>query len=148
MNFDSTKVLKSLVSFVILFYIILSIVGLILNYFYTNITRVNQAVTTTSKYATLNLYFLKITKENDVRIKKYGLVDNDDTSSYFITFENEDGTTNTFLKMGDIIYLNNIKICDNVEEFKVIVDKTLKTSISVDVKILGKIYSSQYVILS
>lgn len=144
---SNTKILRALISFVILFYIIICIVGLILNYFYKNITDLNKTVSTNSEYSNLNLYFLKTVKENDVKIKNYGLVD-DDNLSYYITFENDDGTTNTFIKVGDIIYFNNIKICNNVESFKIIVDKTLKTSISVEAIILGNVYSSQYVISS
>lgn len=142
---SETKILKALISFVILFYIIICIVGLVLNYFYKNLTDFTRIVSINSEYTNLNLYFLKVVKENDVKIKSYGLVD-DDNLSYYITFENEDGTTNTFIKVGNIIYLNNIKICNNVESFKIIVDKTLKTSISVEAIILGNVYSSQYVI--
>ena len=144
---SNTKILKALISFIIIFYIIICIVGMILNYFYRNITNVNRTVSFNSECSNLNLYFLKITKANDVKIKSYGLVD-DDNLSYYITFENDDGTTNTFIKKGDIIYLNHIKICNNVESFKIIVDKTLKPYISVEAKILGNIYSCQYVISS
>lgn len=146
MNSD-TKILKALISFIVLFYIIICIVGLVLNYFYRNLTGYSRIVSINSEYTNLNLYFLKVVKEKDVKIKSYGLVD-DDNFSYYITFENEDGTTNTFIKVGNIIYLNNIKICNNVESFKIIVDKTLKTSISVEAVILGNVYSSQYVISS
>lgn len=144
---SNTKILRALISFIILFYIIICIVGLILNYFYKNITDLNKTVSSNSEYSNLNLYFLKTVKEHDVKIKNYGLVD-DDNLSYYITFENDDGTTNTFIKVGNIIYFNNIKICNNVESFKIIVDKTLKTSISVEAIILGNVYSSQYVISS
>ena len=66
--------------------------------------------------------------------------------SYYITFENSDGSHNTFIKLNDIIYYNKIKLCENVESFKVIVDKTGKESISVETVIQGKTYTSQYVI--
>lgn len=144
---SNTKILKALISFIIIFYIVICIVGLILNYFYRNLTDLNNMVSTNSEYSNLNLYFLKVVKENDVKIKNYGLVE-DDNLSYYITFENDDGTTNTFIKVGNIIYFNNIRICDNVESFKVIIDKTLKTSISVEAIISGNVYSSQYTISS
>ena len=66
--------------------------------------------------------------------------------SYYITFENSDGSHNTLMKLNDIIYYNKIKLCENVESFKVIVDKTGKESISVEAVIQGKTYTSQYVI--
>lgn len=140
-----TSNFKTLVYFIILFYIIICIVGFVLNYFYKNISQMNANVSINSEFSDLNLYFLKTTKSDDVKIRKYGLV-NDDNSSYYITFENADGTTNTFLKMGNIIYFNNIKICNNVDSFKIIVDKSLKTSVSIEAIIFGKVYSSQYVI--
>lgn len=144
---SNTKILKALISFIIFFYIVICIVGLILNYFYKNLTDLNNTVSTNSDYSNLNLYFLKVVKVKDVKIKSYGLVE-DDNLSYYITFENDDGTTNTFIKVGNIIYFNNIRICDNVESFKVIIDKTLKTSISVEAIISGNVYSSQYIISS
>lgn len=144
---SNTKILKALISFIIFFYIVICIVGLILNYFYKNLTDLNNTVSINWEYSNLNLYFLKVVKEKDVKIKSYGLVE-DDNLSYYITFENDDGTTNTFIKIGNIIYFNNIRICDNVESFKVIIDKTLKTSISVEAIISGNVYSSQYIISS
>ncbi len=146
MNLNN-KILKASILFIICFYIIICTVGLILNYFYKNLTDLNKTVSTNSEYSTLNLYFLKAVKENNVKIRSYGLVD-DDNLSYYITFENDDGTTNTFIKVGNIVYFNNIKICNNVESFKIIVDKTLKTSISLEAVIFGNVYSSQYVISS
>lgn len=148
MNSSDSKILKNVISFIIVFYIIICIVGVVINYFYKNITGINNTVSINSEYANLNLYFLKFTKTENIRISDCGLVDNNDNSSYFITFENEDGTKNTFIKVGNIIYFNNIKMCKNVDEFKVIVDKSLKTTISVQATISGRIYSSQYVILS
>lgn len=98
-----------------------------------------------SDYTNLNLYFLKTTKNAGVKIDSYGLVD-EDLQSYYITFENNDGTKNTFIKLNDIIYYNKIKLCENVDSFKVIVDKTGKESISTEIIINGKLFTSQYVI--
>lgn len=147
MEWNSSKIFKGITYFIITFFIFTCIVGIVLNYFYGNITKMNSAVSVNSDYANLNLYFLKITKENDVRISDYGLVDEDSLSSY-ITFENDDGTTNTFMKIGNIIYFNQIKLCENVEQFNINVDTTLKPTIHVQAVISGNMYSSQYVILS
>lgn len=147
MEWNISRVFKGITSFIIIFFIFTCIVGIVLNYFYGNITKLNSAVAVNSEYANLNLYFLKITKENDVRISDYGLVD-EDSSSSFITFENADGTTNTFIKVGNIIYFNEIKLCENVEQFNINVDTTLKPTIYVQAVISGATYSSQYVILS
>ena len=50
------------------------------------------------------------------------------------------------LKLEDKIYFNKIKLCEDVDSFKVIVDRTGKESISVETVIAGKTYTAQYVI--
>ena len=92
----------------------------------------------------LNLYFLKTVQTPNISIESYGLVDNNDTSSYYITFKKEDGTEATFIKLGNIIYYNKIKICENVDTFKVIVDKSEAQSFSVEVEMLDNTFNSQY----
>jgi hypothetical protein len=122
------------------------LIGGIITYFYQNVKAESSEVLMDSEITRLNLYLLKITKTPGIKIKNYGLVESDDLSSYYITFENKDGSCNTFLKVDDIIYFNKIKLCENVEEFKVIVDKSSKESISVEVKIGDKVYNTQYAI--
>ena len=115
-----------------------------MSYFNSNLQQISTTVESNANYATLNLYLLKTVKTQNVSIKNYGLVNNEDISSSYITFLKDDGTTSTFIKVGDIIYFNKIKLCENVDEFKVIIDKSEKESFSVEVKIFGKIYKSQY----
>lgn len=143
---NRNRIMKSLFMYITLFTLVICIVGVIMSYFYKNIKTFNTDISITSDYNILNLYFLKTTKSNNITIKNYGLVDKDDLSSYYITFLKEDGTTSTFIKIGDIIYFNKIKLCENVDEFKIIVDKSEKESISIEVKILDKVYNSQYVL--
>lgn len=130
---------------IFVFLFIFLIILLVTSVFYINLTNSKNTVNSNSDYTNLNLYFLKTTKVPGVKINSYGLV-GDDMQSYYITFENSDGSQNTFMKLNDIIYYNKIKLCENVESFKVIVDKTGKESISVEAVIQGKTYTSQYVI--
>lgn len=146
MQSNYSQIMKSLFIYIVVFTLIICIVGIITNYFYGNIKNLNKQTSINSEYTRLNLYLLKTTKTKDIKIKKYGLVNEEDLNSYYITFENEDGTTNTFIKKNDIIYFNQIKLCKNVDEFKVIIDKASKESISVEVKIQDKIYNLQYVL--
>ena len=60
--------------------------------------------------------------------------------------ENEDKTANTFIKSGNMLYFNKIKLCENVEEFVINVDNSINQSISVSIKILGETYDLQYAI--
>lgn len=145
MNLQAKNLIYKFCVYIFLLLFIFSIILLGTIVFYKNFKNGKDVVTSNSDYTNLNLYFLKVTKTPGVKINSYGLV-GEDLQSYFITFENTDGIENTFIKLNDIIYYNKIKLCENVDNFKVIVDKTGKESISVEVTIKGKTYTSQYVI--
>lgn len=145
MNLQGKNLIYKFCVYIFLLLLIFSIILLGTIVFYKNFKNRKDVVTSNSDYTNLNLYFLKVTKTPGVKINSYGLV-GEDLQSYFITFENTDGIENTFIKLNDIIYYNKIKLCENVDNFKVIVDKTGKESISVEVTIQGKTYTSQYVI--
>ncbi len=145
MNLQEKNFVHKFYIYFFLFSVIFCIILLGTLFFYTNLKIRQNSATVDSDYTNLNLYFLKTTKVSGVKVASYGLVE-DDLQSYFITFENKDGAQNTFIKLNDIIYYNKIKLCENVDVFKVIVDKTGKESIFVEVEIQGKNYTSQYVI--
>ena len=140
------KIMTNLFIYIAVFSVILLLVGNFSSYLYNNMKQITDESTTISDFTKLDLYFLRLVKTDDIIIKKYGLVDKNDSSSYYITFQKEDGTTNTFIKIGNIIYYDKIKLCENVESFKVMVDKSDKESISIEVKFLDKVYNSQYVL--
>lgn len=143
MQENKNKIMTNLVIYIFIFTLIVVFIISITNYFYNNIKNMNKELDINSDYNKLNLYLLDITKK-DVIIENYGLVDNEDTESYYITFQRQDGTTSTFVKIDDIIYYNKIKLCENVERFKVIVDKSKKETVSVEVIIDGKKFNSKY----
>lgn len=145
MNSQEKNFIYKFCIYIFLFLIVFAIILLGTFFFYINLRNRQLSVSANSDYTNLNLYFLKTTKTPGVKIDSYGLV-GEDLQSYFITFENTDGVENTFIKLNDIIYYNKIKLCEDVDSFKVIVDKTGKESILVEVIIQGKTYTSQYVI--
>lgn len=145
MNLQWKNFIYKFYRYIFLLLIVFIVILLVTVAFYTSLKMRQESVLTNSDFTNLNLYFLKTTKTPGVKIDSYGLVD-EDLQSYYITFENSDGVQNTFIKLNDIIYYNKIKLCENVEGFKVIVDKTGKESISVEIIIDGKQYTSQYVI--
>ena len=142
----TTKIMTSLTTYVIVFTIIVCLICGVMSFFYGNLKNTNNETNANSSYSMLNLYFLKTIQSPNISIESYGLVDNNDTTSYYITFKKDDGSTATFIKLGDIIYYNKIKLCENVETFKVIVDKSETQSFSVEVEMFDKIYNSQYAI--
>lgn len=140
----TTKIMTSLTTYVIIFTIIVCLIGGVMSFFYGNLKDTSNETNANSSYSMLNLYFLKTIQSPNISIESHGLVDNNDTKSYYITFRKDDGTTATFIKLGDIIYYNKIKLCENVDTFKVIVDKSETQSFSVEVEMFDKIYNSQY----
>ena len=140
----TTKIMTSLTTYVIIFTIIVCLIGGVMSFFYGNLKDTSNETNANSSYSMLNLYFLKTIQSPNISIESHGLVDNNDTKSYYITFRKDDGTTATFIKIGDIIYYNKIKLCENVDTFKVIVDKSETQSFSVEVEMFDKIYNSQY----
>ena len=143
MQQNGSRAMKNLIIYTSVFLFIIVVLGFILVYFYGNVHRLNTDMFVNSQYTKLNLYFLNATKSNGVKIKNYGLVD-DDSASYYITFENLDGTKNTFLKKGNMIYYNEIKLCEDVDLFKILIDKSSKESVSVEVSISDKKYDLRY----
>lgn len=140
----TTRILTNLTLYIIIFTIIVFAVGGLMSYFYGNLKTTTTETTANSSYSMLNLYFLKTLQSPNIIIESYGLVDNNDTTSYYITFRKADGTTATFIKIDNMIYYNKIKLCENVDVFKVIVDKSETQSFSVEVEMLDKVYNSHY----
>ena len=128
---------------------------------------VDNNVSTSSNYNKLNIYILNQTKSKGVDIVSYtdnpslyldengatlteneltGSIDNYEKIKY-ITFKMQDGTKNTFVKLNDVIYFNKAKLCDNVEDFDVIVQNNgNKKVIKVKVQFSNKTYSTEYVL--
>lgn len=134
----------SLVIYVASFVLVAGIVGTITTYFYNNMKIIDTNIGSSSEYNKLNLYFIKQTKTDGVSIDSYN---SSDSADKYITFLQADGTKNTFVKLGDILYYNNIKLCSNVEDFKTEVDtSTGKTIVKVFFKVSGTAFSTNYVL--
>ena len=142
---QSNKLMFHLIIYVLVFTIIIFLVGKILNYYYNNIKDLSHEVSAISEFTKFDLYMLKTVKTREINIRKIGMID-DDESSYYITFQKEDGTTDSFIKKGNVLYYNQMKLCENVDFFRVVVDRSEKESITVNISLFGETYSAQYVI--
>lgn len=142
---QENKFFTTLIKYIFLFTIFVIIIIFISSFFYKIVNKMNTELDIDSQYRKLNLYLLDISQKS-VTISKYGLTNENDSSSYFITFSNYNGNQNTFIKVGDKIYFNNIELCNNVKLFKIIIDKSEKEYISIDVVIGNKEFTSQYVL--
>ena len=142
---QSNKMMFHLILYILIFTLVVFAVGNLVTFYYSKTKKMNDEATVNSEFTKFDLYMLKTIKSEDTKIRKVGTVDEDE-SSYFITFQKEDGSTYSFIKKGNILYYNQIELCDNVDYFRVIIDRSEKESITVDLTILGQEKNFQYVI--
>lgn len=133
----------SLVIYIISFVIIIGIVGVITTVFNQNMKEINMTSGTSSEYNKFNLYMLDQTQGGYFVAKC-----SDETESEgYVTLSNGK-SSNTFVLLENILYFNQIKLCENVKEFKVKKEiaengnDILKTYIDIN----GTVYSTDYVI--
>lgn len=139
----------SLVIYVAGFMVVTGIVGAITTYFYNNMNVIDSSASSSVEYNKLNVYLLKQVKSPDVVLEGYTESphkDFNEENANYITFKLQDGSKNTFLHVGDILYFNKIKLCEEVEKFEVSVEKAEKTSITVTVQIANNQYKTKYVL--
>ena len=135
----------SLVIYVASFLAVTSLVGVITTFFYNNLKVINTDMGSSAYYNKLNLYMAHEAKKSGNRIYKYD-TDNPQQSSY-ITFIDNSGNKNTFVKLGNIIYFNKIALCKNVDDFYIKIDNSnVKKTVNVYVEIDGTAYSTKYVV--
>ena len=142
----SNKTLFNLIIYIVVFSFAIYLIGNIMVYYYSNVKTQAEDMRVLSEFTKFDLYMLKAIKKEDTRIKKIGTVDNDE-SSYFITFQNEDGTAVLFIKKGNLIYYNEVKLCEKVDSFRIFIDRSEKENITVELIIGGEVRSFQYAMI-
>lgn len=131
----------SLVIYVISFVVIIAIVGTITTVFNRNIKEMNSTSGTSSEYNKFNLYMLNQTQGGYSILK----CSNEADTAGYVTFSNGE-SSNTFVLLENMLYFNQIKLCENVKEFRVAKEvaengnDVLKTYININ----GKIYTTDY----
>ena len=83
---QTSKLMTKLAIYILVFTIVVCVVAAIMVYFYSNMMQITSKTYANSDYSILNLYFLKLLQSDGISIDEYGLVDNDDITSYYITF--------------------------------------------------------------
>lgn len=96
----------NLIVYVIAMLIIIGIIATITSFFYTNAINLEDNSSNISTITKFNMYFLEETKNKNNQI-----INNDSKS---ITFS----TGNTFTFQDNSIYLNSIKICEDVRNME------------------------------
>ncbi len=133
----------SLVIYIISFVVIIGIVGVITTVFNSNMKDINRTNGTSSEYNKFNLYMLDQTQGG----YSVGKCSDEAETAGYVTFSNGKNS-NTFVLLGNMLYFNKIKLCENIEEFKVKKEiaengnDILKTYININ----GTVYSTDYVL--
>lgn len=133
----------SLVIYIVAFSIIIGIVATITTFFSNNIGGLNETAGKSAEYNKFNIYMSEYTKNGyQVTIGSYG-----ESSNPYIVFE-KDNEKVVFEKIDDKLYMNNAKICDNVQNLETKIQITehgnevLKTKIQIN----DTVYTNDYVL--
>ena len=133
----------SLVIYVLSFAIIIGIIGSVTAFFSSGMREMNQNAGASSEYNKFNIYMSKYTKNG------YNIIPDEYENNQYIAFE-KDGEKIVFEKVDDILYVDNVKLCENVDEFeaKAITTENGKDMLKTKIKINGVVYTTDYVIES
>lgn len=113
MKNNSGVTITSLIIYVIAMIIVIAIIASITSFFYTNVNDLDDNSKNISEITKFNMYFIEEIKKKNNNITKIA----DDKRS--ITFSS--GNTYTFQDKS--IYLNNIRICENVQNAEFIMEE-------------------------
>jgi predicted DNA binding protein len=148
----------SLILYIASFVAVTAVVGGITTFFYSNMKVMDTNIGSNSSYNKFNLYLLNECKKSGVSLYAwrdvtldtgdYARLSNTPNNS-FITFLNADGSKNSFIydKDNNMLYYNSIKLCDNVNDFQIIVNTdTGKNVLKVLINIDGTSFQTKYVV--
>ena len=134
----------SLSIYVIAFIIILGIIGSVTIFVNKNTQDINMTVGASSEYNKFNLYMLEYTKNG------YSCTIGTENGNQYAIFTDSDNNSDKFIKLGNILYFNKIKLCENVDEFELAIDdgtaQNGKSVLKTKINISGTVYTTDYVI--
>lgn len=106
MKKDSGITITSIIVYIVAMLVVIGIIATITSFFYTNVNNANDNSNNISEITKFHMYFLEETTKKDNIIN----VINDTAISF--------KSGNTFTFQDNSIYLNNIKICENVSNLQ------------------------------
>ncbi len=134
----------SLVIYVASFVMVIAIVGSVTLFFNQNIRDLRGTENATSEYNKFNLYMLEYTKNGHEIVK----CSEPNAEEVYVTFSKEE-KMNTFIKLKDtnILYFNQMKLCENVNDFKIeqATADNGKLVLKTYIDIAGTVYTTDYV---
>jgi hypothetical protein len=108
MKSNSGVTVASLTVYIIAMVIVIGIIASITSFFYTNVNNLDDISKNAAEFNKFNMYFIEDVKKTGNSVM---LISSDKTS---ITFSS--GNTYTFQDKS--IYMNNIRICENIKNLK------------------------------
>ena len=136
--------MASLVIYIVSFAIIIGIVGSIITFFSNNVSGLNKTAATSVEYNKFNNYMLEYTKNGFRPVDERATKREDKT---YIVLEKDDEKV-VFEKIDNILYMDNIKLCENVQDFnaKRTFSENGKEMLKTKIQINGIEYSNDYII--
>lgn len=116
---DKGITITSLPIYVIAMLLVIAIIATITSFFYTNVNNLDNQSKNISEITKFNMYFIEEVKRNKNEVLDIS------ENNHVIVFST--GNTYTFQQEDKSIYLNNIRICENIAnaEFTINEDKNI-----------------------
>ena len=112
MKEESGLTITSIIIYIIALLVVIGVIATLTSYFYKNINIGDESQLTNEQFTKLNGYFTEEINQNGVRVVEAG--SNTENNVNYITFSNKQ--TYTFSSLNKAIYVNEIKICENIDE--------------------------------
>lgn len=138
MKGDRGVTIASLTVYVIAMLLVIAIIATITTFFYTNVNNLDSKSKNISEITKFNMYFIEEIKKDNNKVLE---VTSDRSTIIF-------SSGNTYTFQDGCIYLNNIRICDNIKNTQFSVDENNKI-VSVLITIGSKLEytkTTQYVL--
>lgn len=131
MKSEKGVTLTSLIIYIIAMLIVMSTIAVITSSVYNNLDVITNESNSQKEFSRFNMCFIKEVNLENNAIKKI----DEENHNYIVFSDNEKTHQYTFLN--NSIYLNKIKICDNVTDCKFYIyeDEVKNVAISVSLKI-------------
>ena len=114
MRTEKGVTLISVIIYVIVMLIMVSVMTVLTGYFYQNIDLTSTTESFNQQYTRFNTYFVQDINRKGIEVLETNEEETDSNAQKYIVFSS--GNQYTFIKQNKAIYMNTIKIANNIEE--------------------------------
>lgn len=112
MKRENGLTITSIIIYILALLIVIGIISALTSYFYRNVDLDGESKITNSQFVKFNSYFTEEMNQSGIEIIEVG--ENENVN--YITFSNK--ITYTYSKQNHSIYVNESKLCSNIDECK------------------------------